>query len=296
MAKTVPRPGDGEALCAVRLFQELQNGRADAVGRPHDLVITGIPRSGTSLLCNLLHRYSNCVVINEPPGAGTALLQGNLAHFYGAWRRDISAGQAVRNKFQNGGLAQDTALEHTVTEYHPQVANRDFLFGTKNTLSYLTCLPALRRALPDARIVACVREPFATIASWKATFPHLRDAAVPQQLLDRAAASELSPQQQEELRNISSINAPAERRAAWWRYLAERVLEQQAHLTIVRYPELVLTPETVVNAILDDWPKGQLRSAFSPSQIRRKEGVLDAADGEAIRAICTGPARALGLL
>ena len=33
---------------------------------PPNLIITGIPRSGTSLLCRLLDDRSNSVIINEP--------------------------------------------------------------------------------------------------------------------------------------------------------------------------------------------------------------------------------------
>jgi hypothetical protein len=58
-----------------------------------EAIITGIPRSGTSYLCRLLHTLPNCVVINEPPQIIAPLANESrpwqIATFYQALRRDI---------------------------------------------------------------------------------------------------------------------------------------------------------------------------------------------------------------
>ncbi|RKZ45568.1 MAG: hypothetical protein DRR16_24100, partial [Candidatus Parabeggiatoa sp. nov. 3] len=58
-----------------------------------EAIITGIPRSGTSYLCRLLHSVPDCVVINEPTEIfaplNNQLTFWQVATFYQELRRDI---------------------------------------------------------------------------------------------------------------------------------------------------------------------------------------------------------------
>jgi hypothetical protein len=129
----------------------------------HNLVITGIPRGGTSLLCNLIHRYGNCVVINEPVEVTEAFDRNqrpeNLPQLYKDIRFAVQRGVPIKNKLRDGEVVQDTKLEYTIGDYCPQVESNDFVLATKDTLAYLTNLELIHCLLPDARVAACVRDP-----------------------------------------------------------------------------------------------------------------------------------------
>jgi hypothetical protein len=263
------------------------------------LVITGIPRSGTSYLCNVLHNYSNCVVLNEPseifdPLANSAVAW-KIARFYSQIRSDIWWKKGIANKLRSGTVTQDTAGRHEVSRYSPEVDSYDFVLGTKNTLAYLARLDALQRVLPQARIVVCVRNPFDTIASWKATFPHLREVNLQKLPVGHPNDRCLTGWQKEALQVILDTEDLAQRRAVWWNYLAERILERGRSVMIVRYPQLVMEPEAVAEEIFRDWPKGNLRNPIESSDVRQRRNELEEADKQAIRAICSQTAAELGL-
>lgn len=269
-----------------------------SMSAPH-LIITGISRSGTSFLCNLLHRHSNCVVINEPTEIFSALKGGDLPWgiplFYQQLRDDIAAGKPITNKLLDGRITEDTFVSGVRAEYLPQVDNADFVLGTKNTMTYLARLTALRRVMPEARVIACVRNPFETIASWKGSFPHLANADLLSLPVGHPADPWLTAREKTEVERIVATNDLAQRRARWWRHAAERILEQGRGITLVRYPELVENPARAVAAVLEGWHAGTLREPLLPSTRRPPRGQLDAADECAIGAICSEAARALGV-
>ncbi|HPJ97822.1 MAG TPA: sulfotransferase, partial [Syntrophales bacterium] len=159
----------------------VRKGKTQDISLP-ELIITGIPRSGTSYLSSLLHQVDNCVVINEPTEIFDPLIQQRIpwgvATYYRNVRKDILDGHPVKNKISGNRVIEDTAVEDKRSDYCPNVSTPDFILGTKNTLAYLTRLEVLTRSMPQAHIVACVRNPFDTIASWKSTFAHLREADV----------------------------------------------------------------------------------------------------------------------
>jgi len=263
-----------------------------------NLIVTGVSRSGTSYLCNLLHRFENCVAINEPQEAISVLQQEEvpwgMAAFYGRVRRDIEAGRPIENKIRRGRVVEDTARYEKRRWYRPAVASPDFVLAVKNTREFLLRLEALRSVMPEARIVACVRDPLDTVASWKRSFRHLRDADVGPFV--RHPQSMWLPQaQREALASIAATPHPAERRALWWRFLAERVLEHRDVVVLVRYEELVAEPLPVLRRILDGFDAGDLRAPIGPSGARSSRRLLDDDDLIAISEICSPAAARLGL-
>jgi hypothetical protein len=264
-----------------------------------NLIITGIPRSGTSYLCNLLHRYSNCVIVNEPLEIFEPLIHHAVpwavARLYAELRSDIWSGKPIANKLQDGKVVEDTAGQDVRHSYTPRVESLDFVLGTKNTLTYLPRLNDLRRVIPELRIVVCVRNPYDTIASWKTSFPHLRDVALTKIPVGHPEDPCLTLRQASELKLILATPDVAQRRAMWWNHLAERVLEQGRSVILVRYPELIADPHKILAEILEDWPKGHLLEEIGPSDIRQKRDQLDAADQQAIATICSQAAFELGL-
>lgn len=265
-----------------------------------NILITGIPRSGTSYLCNLLHRYSNCVVVNEPAEMlttlGQELLPWSIPRLYRKLRSDICAGRPISNKLHQGEVTHDTVLSAETSDYTPAVDAEDFVLGTKNTIAYLTRLEGIRRVMPDVRVIVCIRDPFDTIASWKTSFPHLRDVDISGLPVGNEREPWLTALQREALQRIIDIEDLAQRRARRWHYFAERILDQGNTVTLVRYDEIVINPEQTLTKILGDLPKGKLREPVQPSRARSAEHQLDASERQAIGAICSQSAAALGLL
>lgn len=265
-----------------------------------EMIITGIPRSGTSYLCRLLHTIPDCVVINEPTQIFTPLTQElwpwSIATFYQELRRDILDGQPVENKIDNGQLIEDTAITDKRTLYQPQVSRTDFLLGTKNTLAYLARIPQLQQVLPQVPMVACVRHPLDTIASWKTSFPHLQHAAVTEFPIGHVNDPLLLPWQRQRLADIAATTDMAWRRALLWRYLAEIILTHAHQLIIIRYEELVTQPAQLLKKLFRQLPPASCLSLppITPSTVRHQREILDEEDRQAIADICNPGAIELG--
>jgi sulfotransferase family protein len=264
-----------------------------------ELIITGIPRSGTSFLCNLLHRFDNCVVLNEPAGLA-ATLEGasppwGVPLLLRDRRADVLAGRPIENKVIDGQIITDTAIVDATQSYSPKVSSPGFVIGVKFNLPFLCRLPALRSVLPDARFVVCVRHPLDTIASWKGSFPHLRDARIAPLNIGGPRDPWLDAAQRRELGEIALMTDAAIRRAHWWRFLARLALQSLGHATLVRYEELALNPQEVARRILEGWPAGRERTAIEPSTIRRRRELLEESDIAAVNRICRETAMELGI-
>jgi hypothetical protein len=263
----------------------------------HDLVVTGISRSGTSYLCNLLHHFDNCVALNEPREAIEELRQPEtpwgLALFYRETREAILSGEPIENKLRDGEVVQDTALYQARHAYTPAVRGTDFVLAVKNTREFLCRLDDIRLVMPTARVVACVRNPVDTIASWKGSFRHLCEADV-RSFLGNPRRPWLPPVKQAALESIASVRAPAERRAMWWRFYAELVVERMSDLVVVDYDETMRNPMPVLDGVLRGYRAGR-PGPISPAAPSRRRDLLTSEDLDAIRAICSDTAAKLGV-
>lgn len=268
-----------------------------------NVVITGIPRSGTSYCCTLLHNLENCVAINEPDEEiFSHLIQTSppfgLAEYYANLRADILAGRPVVNKIHEGKLIEDTADINQDELYTPAVSTPNFLLATKNTLMYLARLPQIAHVMPEASIVACVRNPFDTIASWKGSFGHLAGAAVENFRVGYLGDHGLSEAAQDRLAEIAGTAEPELKRALLWRHLAELILENRSLLHVVRYEDIVADPERQLKILFrhfGDIFEFQPIQPFKPSSISRKRSAnLTPDDIQAIRRTCSETAAAFG--
>ncbi|GBL59846.1 Sulfotransferase family protein [Pseudomonas citronellolis] len=228
-----------------------------------DLLITGLPRSGTSHLCRLLSERRDTVIINEPAEVFPVLTAGatpwGIPRLYGELRRDLLAGLSVPNKHVEGRLVDDTAREGDRRQpYSVQLQGASFTLGTKNTLAYLSRLPGLLRAMPDATCIALIRHPYDSLSSWKRTFEHLRTAAVQTQPIGHPDDPGLSGWQRKMLREVMACDYLPVRRALWWRYLACQLLEMEAHLRWTRYEDLISKPSDMVDCLLGSAPLPEL--------------------------------------
>lgn len=268
------------------------NAHPSFTTRTPEAFITGIPRSGTSYLCRLLHQQANCVVINEPSEIFPPL-QDSVAYgiplFYQELRRKILDNEGIENKIKDGEMIEDTALEDVRTLYYPQVSCPDFLLLTKNTLAYLSRISQLRSVMPHAPLIANIRHPLDTIASWKTTFNHLKTATLDNIPIGHLNDTAFSQMQRHRLQEVATHPNEMYRRALWWRFLAEMMLDNAWQLHTVKYEDLVLKPNETVTQIVQAIPNAPLKlplKHLKASTLRHKREVLTAEEIEIIWAMC----------
>ena len=268
----------------------------------HDLIVTGLPRSGTSYLCKVLDGFANVAVINEPnelfEGLRWAAEPWVVPLLHADLRARIDAGEAIPNKLDaSGELADDTAVDHAVAPYRPRLRDDQWMLATKNTLAYMARLEGILRLMPHVRIVACVRHPLDTLASWKATFAHLANGDPTALPVGGLADPYLPAHLRDGLEALLRLREPAVRRAAWWSLLATEILRRRDRVEIVRYEDLVADPSATLARALGplSYAAGEPVSLLQPSCARttRRQG-LDAADWHAVEALCAGVAEAFG--
>lgn len=255
----------------------------------NNLVITGIPRSGTSYVCALLNSVENTVLVNEPVEALQLLHNSSsrtLAEYYAGTRDSILKGLPIQNKIVDGRFIEDTNENDVRKYYVPKVSNATFVFGSKNTFAYLVCLEKIRIQLPDAVVLACIRHPYDVVASWKrVSFPHLKNAN-PMFFVDYA-----TEQQKAEIIRIGGIREIETRYARLWAFLARCIISSIDNLVVLKYEQFVVDPATQLAGVyralgielshMPDMPVSRART-------RRTE--LSAAEVDAIRMHCADTA------
>jgi len=225
------------------------------------VLIAGIPGSGADELLQLLRASERCTIHDQPAELAPALAASAPPWELAAYVRDVQR-------------------DHPATDI--------VVIGSK--LPFLCRLDALKRVLPDARLVVCVRNPFDTIAQWKTMPPGELDAAIGWAAgsVDQwAAAHEVAA-----LRRIADLRDAAEKRAAWWWWLAQRALAHAHGVAAVRYGDLIADPGTVLGAIVPGTPVG---GSYEGATLSGQPSTLDEHDLQAIRAICLQAAAELGV-
>lgn len=260
-----------------------------------DVLITGLPRSGTSYCCTALHNVRECVAINEPEEIFAHLDDTSppwgMQGFYARIRNDIREGRAITNKMRDGRLIEDTAAGIHEERYVPMVTGPAFLLATKNTLAYLARLTLLERSMPGATCIACIRHPVDTVASWKGTFDHLAAAAVRTFRVGFVGDGLLDPAARDRVAEIDAEPRAAWKRALLWRHLALLVEEAGSFVkAVIRYERLVTDPENALRDVFRVIPAAPPLvpvRPFVPSAVRtRRTACLSADDRAAIREIC----------
>lgn len=267
-----------------------------------DLIITGIPRSGTSYVCKALDGFDNVAVVNEPAILFEGLCYGPQPWMVPVLHADLRAridnGEAVPNKLDaHGGLTEDTAVDESLANYRPNLRDDQWVLATKNTLAYMARLDGILRVMPQARVIACVRHPLDTLASWKGTFAHL-SAGDPSALPVGGLADPFLPAHlRDGLQAIAALGDPAVRRAAWWCLLAEEILRWRDRIEIVRYEDLVVDPRRRLRRALGPLAEtaGKAAPGLQASAVRTtRRQALDEDDWRAVASLCAGVAEAFG--
>ena len=200
-------------------------------------IVTGIPRSGTSLFSTLLNQHDNMVCINEIL-YDVNRLKNNL---YDAGRR-ILDGKTIRNKFDaSGSLTADTMKTVVVKEYNPRKSSLAIAVFSKVNVPYLMQLNLLiKLGIP---IFIMVRDPVYCLASWGAD----RSTKIPEAMVGP------DPNDiHKRYRCIAfSTDDRVERQAELWNFFAAIVIRYQPFVTLIKYEQLVNNTNQVLNTIFD---------------------------------------------
>ena len=233
------------------------------------LLIAGIPGGGADELLELLRADERCTIHDEPAEIAPAL-------------------DAHAPPWEVAAYLRDAQRDHPAAD----------IVVIKSAMGFLCRLDALKRVLPDARLVVCVRNPFDTIAQWKS-----RPLAEFETVIGQVAGSAdqwATANDVAALRRIAALSDAAEKRAAWWWWLAQRVLGHAHGASVVRYGDLIGDSGKVLGTIFAGMATPGSRSHGShgnaqPARGERAAAPLDEDDLQAIRAICLQAAAELGV-
>lgn len=236
-----------------------------------DAFLTGIPRSGTSFLCNAFHKLNDCVAINEPREIFLHLAQERtawgLATYHLDLRRDILEGKAIENKVDGNEVVTDTKVIDSRQFYRPMVSHERFVLMTKNTLAYLARIEKIHSVMPHATLFACIRHPVDTVMSWEGSFPHLANVTLAEWPIGGLCDDGLTGWRRGTLQKIERQEHPLVKRALLWNYLARLIIDSSHLLNIIRYENLVSDPMSTV-AAMHELITGRQPSGYS-NEIKR---------------------------
>lgn len=263
----------------------------EAVG---GVLLTGLPRSGTTLLTALLDDPPRSVALGEPrwqaqwrrhnapdPAAFAAYLVEDFTRIRAALLR----GETVEDRIATDGRPLTNYLQGGMRSFalrprRVEALTPGFRLVMKWPALYTAVLPALV-ATGVFRIVALLRHPLATLRSWNATdFPIARGRL--------PVGEPFWP----ELAELCGSERPlAEKQACIWELFAARYLALVDRITLLRYEDLVADPAAVAARLGLDFAEGPVVKA-APRPLR--DSVAEQEAAAAVAAFCPSARRLYG--
>lgn len=222
---------------------------------PRDVILTGIPRSGTTLTCYLLNTLPDHVALHEPisPEVLKPLTRGTeigdaAAEFFAHSRRSllergVALSRHVDGKIPDshvpestpqGGLRQDPASWGEVAV--GKTLSPDFSLFVKHPVPFTGALSSLVKRFP---CYALVRNPLAVLGSWNSVNMNFRTGRVlAAERLDPKLAKLQAGTKDDFQRQIQLLN---------WFY--ERYLTYLPASSIIRYEAIIETGGTALGAV-----------------------------------------------
>ncbi len=178
---------------------------------PRNIILTGLPRSGTTLVCNLLGALPNVVALHEPmsPPALAAAGPDFVAHVVAFFDRQrhliLTEGRAV-SKASAGRVPRNPLTDEVVDgARRPALDGREISVTNVDRRSFDLCIkhPAMFTArLPElSRVFDCyatVRNPLSVLLSWRDSGMAVANGHAP-------AAERLDPDLANRLRQLPDV-------------------------------------------------------------------------------------------
>ena len=148
---------------------------------PRNIIITGLPRSGTTLSCHLLNKLQNVVALHEPmpirrlKGLDEARFVEDTVAFFERQRRMIREEGIASSKTQDGKVPMNPLADKDADGVRQRqlngktlkitnVTSDDFDLGIKHPTLFTARLHQLR---PHFDCYALVRNPLSVLLSWR---------------------------------------------------------------------------------------------------------------------------------
>lgn len=208
------------------------------------VLITGTPRSGTTLTCHLLNMLPDTVALHEPMRVGQ--LRGPeevcdaVERFAAEQRQSILHRKRAISKHADGAVpdnpvgkcrSQDGLRERLVTKGEIVIAKDlppDFTLAIKHCGAFTATLDRLVTRFP---VYAIVRNPLSTLASWSTVQFAVQQGHVPN-------AERLDPTLQA---TLASLTDDLERQIHLLHWFHDRIRRSLSDNAIVRYESIVET-------------------------------------------------------
>ena len=224
-----------------------------------DIIITGLPRAGTTLLAKMIDTMPDSVCLNEPlwhydwakqhgrqgPDAFARWLEEDLAeqrHHLLAGKpvmdRRLPSGEAVTNYFREHPTQKEARNRVGMVPFTREGLTADFTLATKHNILYLSVLDELvkRKAF---KIIAIIRHPLGVIASWQTTPIPISRGELPAAMIYWQHMREL----------VATPMDLLEKQIRMYDAMCERLYAHRAQIEIIKYEELVQDPSLLADSI-----------------------------------------------
>lgn len=145
----------------------------------NELILTGVPRGGTTLACRLLGEAEDALALFEPMAVETlacdaAQAAGQVAGYFDAVRTKVLREGRAPSKHRHGQVPDNPFGEAAVGAARPLLAewgeiavdkplSPSFRLVVKHNAAFLALLPELTARMP---VIGVLRHPLAVLASW----------------------------------------------------------------------------------------------------------------------------------
>jgi hypothetical protein len=248
----------------------------------NNCILTGIPRSGTSLVCSLLNKLDNTLALVEPLDMSVFLRCENtearkrfLDDYFKCTRKIFLATKQVRcldfegegNTFvTNGSGARENLIKGYRDEFVTRSMGADFKLIIKHPNAFTALLGELIVFYP---CFAVVRNPVSVIASWSTLVHPLRDGRAPMaEAFDLRLADKLSSLTDTLARQVCLVN--------WYFEIYARLLRP---VNVIRYEDIISSQGgCLVRIVPEANCFSEALSSRNASQIYSKELMATVAD------------------
>jgi hypothetical protein len=256
-----------------------------------NLIVTGIPRGGTTLAAALIDSCHNAICLSEPnhhvellehaPTAGD--FAAALSRDFTRLRQSLMAGGGVLDRRTTGGkpvtnyfaAADDPSRRTTTYDLQWRLGadlSDGFLLAAKHNALFASALEEIA-AQPAFAVLAIVRHPADVIASWNSLRLPISEGRLP-------AAEKFWP----EMRELSASSLPLfEKQVLIFETMCERFRRLSDRIDVLRFEDMVATPErleAVIRAepcdrsLLGDGRRAEARQRAFVDNIEKIRGMV----------------------